>query len=145
MACCIFVPVGPVKRKGHIKARSASKQQLFEKTFYNTGSAAKTTGWGHSRILQETDPVRKQSSVLALFSGNDSRIHQFVILSPSINSPVRIWSLKTIKQWVYYPRNAMMLLHNVYMAMNRRFFPRVSFSNRPNINRKNTKLRECKD
>ena len=40
----------------------------------HTGSAAKTTGWGHSRILQETDPVRKQSSVLALFSGNDSRL-----------------------------------------------------------------------
>ena len=75
MAHWIFVPVGPVKGKGHIKARSASKQQLFERIFCDAGRAAKTTEWGHSRILQEMDPVRKQSSVSAPFSGNESRIH----------------------------------------------------------------------
>ena len=61
MVCQILVPVAPIKRKAHIKGGIASRQQLFQRFFYNAGSAAKMTESGHSRILQETDPVPKQS------------------------------------------------------------------------------------
>ena len=72
MVCRILVPVAPIKRKAHIKTRIASRQKLFQRIFYNIGSAQKTTGWGCSGILQKMDPFRKQNSVSASFSGSES-------------------------------------------------------------------------
>ena len=68
----ILVPVDSAKRKAHIKTRIASRQKLFQRIFYNIGSAQKTTGWGCSGILQKMDPFRKQNSVSASFSGSES-------------------------------------------------------------------------
>ena len=68
----ILVPANSAKRKAHIKTRIASRQKLFQRIFYNIGSAQKTTGWGCSGILQKMDPFRKQNSVSASFSGSES-------------------------------------------------------------------------
>ena len=144
MVCQILVPTAPIKRKAPIKSGIASKQQLFQRFFYNARSAAKMTESGHPRILQETDPDPKQSQVSAPFSGNESRIHEFPFLFPWINSPIRIWYLRTIQYRFYYHVNVIVPLHRVYRAMDRRFFLSASLLIRPSINRKNAKLRVCK-